>query len=80
MNLNDRSLVSGDTATGHGMYFPFELCIPSDSGRSGGVHVLRRFLYYRFSVSRLLNHLLYFRNLDDIMNTVGRCFLFSAKR
>jgi len=35
---------------------------------------------YRFSVSRLLNHLLYFRNLDDVTNMVARCFSFSAKR
>jgi len=35
---------------------------------------------YRFSVSRLLNNLLYIRNLDDVTNTVARSFSFSAKR
>jgi len=39
-----RSL-SGDTATDHGICFPFELCIPSYSGRSNGVHFLRRLLH-----------------------------------
>jgi len=33
----------------------------------------------RFSASRLLNGLLYFRNLDDVTNTVARCCSFSAK-
>jgi len=37
-----RSL-SDDTATSHGMRFPFELCIPFYSGRSNGVPFLRRF-------------------------------------
>jgi len=39
-----RSL-SGDTATDHGICFPFELCFPTHGGRSDGVHFLRRFLY-----------------------------------
>jgi len=71
-----RSL-SGDTATGHGMYFPFESCTPSYSWRSfGGVHFLRMFcMNYRFfSVSMLLNHLFYFRNLDDVTNMVADVF------
>jgi len=34
---------------------------------------------YRFAVTiRLLNHLPYFRNFNDVTNTVARCFsLFS---
>jgi len=36
---------------------------------------------YCFTVTRPLNHLPYFRNFDDVTNTVVRCFsLFSIKR
>ena len=68
------------------MYFPFELCTPSYSGRSAGEHFLRRFLYeLPFSVSRLLNHLLYFRNLDDehgcqMLFIWCKTIIFTAKR
>jgi len=58
------------------VHFPFELCIPSYSGRSGGVHFLRRFLcelpFFRFKLFKSFR-LLYFRNLDDVTNTVARC-------
>ena len=65
------------------MYFPFELYTLSYSGTSGGVHFLRRFLYelpfFRFKAFKSFS-LLYFRNLDDVTNTVARCFSFSAKQ
>jgi len=36
---------------------------------------------YRFAVTRLLSHLPYFRNFDDVTNTIARSFsLFSIKR
>jgi len=63
------------------MCFPFELCIPSYSGRSGGGHFLRMCfgMNYCFAITRLLNHLPYFRNFDDVTNMVARCFSsFSA--
>jgi len=69
-------------ALDHGTCFPFELCIPSYSGRSDGVHFRWMFcMNYRFAVTMLLNHLPYFRNFDDVTNTVARYFsVFSIKR
>jgi len=41
--------LSGDRATGHGMCFRFDLCIPSHSRRSNGVAFLRR-IFVRLSL------------------------------
>jgi len=59
-------------------------CIPSYSGRSNGVPLLRRF-FARLTVLPLQCfdwcHAPYFRNFDDGANTVDRCVSpFSAKR
>ena len=76
MNLNDRSRVTQLQVTvcvfrlNYVFHFTY-------SGRSDGGHFLR--MCFGIAITRLLSHLPYFRNFDDVTNMVARCFSsFSA--
>jgi len=70
VNLNDRSLVTQLQVTVciFRLNYAFHLTV---EGLVVCTFSERFCMNYRFSVSRLLNHLLYFRNLGDVTNAVA---------
>ena len=74
MNLNDHSLVTQlqeVTVCVFRLNYAFRLIVEGLKVCTfpGGFC-----MNYRFAVTRLLNHVPYFRNFDDVTNTVARCF------
>jgi len=73
VNLNDRSTVTQLQVT----IFVFRLNYAFHliaEGLTVCIFSVGFCMSYRFAVTKLLSHVPYFRNFDDVTNTVARCF------
>jgi len=81
VNLNDRSLVTQLQVTLciFRLNYALRLTVEGLVVCTFSEDFCMNYRFFRFKAFKSY-HLLYFRNLDDVKNTVARCFSFSTKR